>query len=178
MLLEFAAIAKGYGVEELIDYGHGRGSGLLIASGSGTMMAVMDLCPRLRWCLDIDVNRQARLGGLLAWASRLCSPVCIAGWFSITSPAGLEDAIAEAIRETRGKFNAVIYAAPDVKLSPSLPHADSLAELESYLVQAEHAPVHDGTVKRFRIGDDPVVTMGVGPSRAGVAHDVNELDGA
>lgn len=128
MPLDLAAIAKAYGVEQLVDYG--RGTGLLLASGSGTMMAIMDLCPQFRWCLDIDVNQRARLGGLLAWASRLCSPICIAGWFSITSPAGLQTAIAEAIEETQGKFRAVVYAAPDVMLSQRIPHARSLAELE------------------------------------------------
>jgi hypothetical protein len=162
------SIARGYGVDELIDYGPGRGNGLLLASGSGTMMAVMDLCPRLRWCFDIDVNQGARLGGLLTWASRLCSPICIAGWFSITSPAGLEAAIAEALSETNGDFRAVIYAAPDVVLSDRLPHPRSLGELKQALendaVQPELALVHNRPSKRFRGGEDPVVGPRICPA--------------
>lgn len=166
MPLEFPAVARAYGVAEMIDYG--RGSGLLLASGSGTMMAVMDLCPQLRWCMDIDVNRQARLGGLLAWATRFCSPICIAGWFSITSPAGLKVALAQAINETGGKFRAVVYAAPDVILSGRLPHARSLAELERMLerdrVQSQHAPMLDGAGERLRVGEDPVVGPRICPA--------------
>ena len=51
------AVAAGYRVD-LIDYGRDTG-GLLISSGCGTMMAVMDHAPALRFCLDIDAQPAA-----------------------------------------------------------------------------------------------------------------------
>jgi hypothetical protein len=136
-MLTFDRIARGYGVADLIDYyanaadpnAYERGNGLLVASGSGSMMGIMDMCPEFRWCFDIDANKGARLGGLLSWASRFCRPIGIAGWFSITNPDTLQAAIEEALEQTP-EFTAVVYAAPGITLSPRLPHANSLADFE------------------------------------------------
>jgi len=87
-----AAVAAGYRLD-LIDYGRDS-SGLLLSSGSGTMMAVMDHAPALRFCLDIDAQTdEARLGAFLQLAARHCAPIAIAGWFSITPPGPLLDAV-------------------------------------------------------------------------------------
>ncbi len=84
------AFAKGYRLD-LHDYGGDRGAGLLVSSGAGSMMAIMDHAPKLRWCLDIDhLSREGRLAGLLACAAHLPEVlVAFAGWFSITNPKPL-----------------------------------------------------------------------------------------
>lgn len=87
-------IAAGYGLP-LADYRR-HSAGLLIGSGCGIMMAVMDECPCYRWCFDQDeVPGGFDLAGVLAWLSRYCSPVGLAGWFTVSDPAR----IAAALRE-------------------------------------------------------------------------------
>jgi hypothetical protein len=80
---------------DLTDYGpQGRGDWLLIGSGAGIMMAVMDAAPRLRWCVDIDsLRRTDRFARWLAWAENFVGGIAIAGWFSITDPAMLIEAV-------------------------------------------------------------------------------------
>ena len=86
------ALAKGYGIE-LFDYQR-ESNGLLVSSGAGTMCAVMDVCPVFRWCLDIDQNTDAdRLGSFLICADVCVNPFGVVGWFSITPPEPLQDAL-------------------------------------------------------------------------------------
>lgn len=82
---------------ELEDYGWagGRGDWLLIGSGAGIMMAVMDVAPRVRWCVDFDsIRRKERFGRWLNWAENFVGGIAIAGWFSITDPKLLREAVA------------------------------------------------------------------------------------
>lgn len=59
------------------------------------MMAVMDTCPALRWCLDIDtLTADSQLAKWLVWMDRLVDPLAVVGWFSITDPAPLRTALA------------------------------------------------------------------------------------
>lgn len=61
------------------------------------MMSVMDACPVLRWCVDLDTLRSrsdTRIGDFLQMAERLAEPIAICGWFSISNPAPLREAIA------------------------------------------------------------------------------------
>lgn len=75
-------IAKSMGVP-LIDYGSHRGAGILLSSGSGIMMAMMDACPCLRWCVDIDEPAKDA-ERWLAQVSVEARPVVAVGWFSIS----------------------------------------------------------------------------------------------
>lgn len=72
-------LAAGYRISSFVEYDR-PSRGLLISSGCGTMMAVMDAAPALRWCLDIDgLGPRSRLAPFLQMASRVCAPVAIAG---------------------------------------------------------------------------------------------------
>lgn len=88
-----AALGRGYRVP-IIDYER-PGSGLLVSSGCGCMMAVMDAAPALRWCLDIDeLGPGGRLDQFLLAAETKVSPIAVVGWFSITPPGPLRAALA------------------------------------------------------------------------------------
>lgn len=87
----------------LIDYER-EGRGLLLAVGSGLMLATMDLIPELRWCLDVGGGRSFVLhSGLemernllrewLVWMNREVDLVVVAAWFSVTDPTALKDAL-------------------------------------------------------------------------------------
>lgn len=83
-----------YGVP-LIDYERPTARGLLVSSGSGIMMSVMDKVPSLRWCVDVDgLGRRARLADFLVIADAVVERIAVCGWFSITDPAPLRNAVA------------------------------------------------------------------------------------
>jgi hypothetical protein len=77
-----------------------RGDWLLVASGSGIMMAVMDMEPRFRWCIDIDgiKDPRARLAdwliGMEYWTGRICA---VGGW-ALSDPAPLALALRSLVR--------------------------------------------------------------------------------
>ena len=71
--------------------------GLLIGSGAGTMMAVMDHAPQFRFALDADQYR-GREDRLCDWIraldrNRLVDLVVVCGWFSISDPVPLAGAL-------------------------------------------------------------------------------------
>lgn len=75
----------------LIDYER-PSDGILFASGAGLGLAIMDMCPSLRWFRDIDDYRHR----LVDWeavaiviASQRPRLVVTAGWFSIDKPEAL-----------------------------------------------------------------------------------------
>jgi hypothetical protein len=77
----------------LVDYGR-EGNWMLISSGAGIMMAIMDAEPRFRWCVDIDGIRDTRRFVRWAqWAEHFVGRVAVAGWFSLTDPALLRSAV-------------------------------------------------------------------------------------
>lgn len=69
----------------LIDYGPARGRSVLLGSGTGLMMAIMDQVPEFRWCADLDLGGHALDFAILAAPN--VRALGLAGWFSITSPA-------------------------------------------------------------------------------------------
>jgi hypothetical protein len=79
----------------LTDYGPARGDGLLVSSGCGMMMSVMDEVPALRWCVDLDAvhDKRSRIGDFLLVAETLASPIGVCGWFSISDPEPLRAAV-------------------------------------------------------------------------------------
>lgn len=79
----------------VIDYGRPTARGLLVSSGCGIMMSVMDTVPSMRWCLDIDtLGPTARLADFLVMADALVDRIGVCGWFSLTDPAPLRAAVA------------------------------------------------------------------------------------
>jgi hypothetical protein len=84
----------------LVDYGADRGRGLLVSSGAGMMMAIMDQCARIRWCVDIDAlprRESVRVADFLLLAEPHCDPIGVCGWFSITNP----EEMLRAVRQLR-----------------------------------------------------------------------------
>lgn len=78
---------------DLIDYKR-LGDGVLIASGCGIMMSIMDAVPRYRYCIDVDSFRQiqSRLPQMLSALDKNChlKIIGIAGWFSLDKPDALQ----------------------------------------------------------------------------------------
>lgn len=74
---------------ELFEYDRLADS-ILIASGSGLMMAIMDNCPSFKWCLEVDNFRNIshRIPNLITAFDKNCqlNIIAIAGWFSIDNP--------------------------------------------------------------------------------------------
>lgn len=76
----------------LVDYGAhdaGRGRGVLLSSGCGIGMAVMDQLPELRWFCDLDAVHEsdgARAVDFAILAHRAASVLALCGWFSLHSP--------------------------------------------------------------------------------------------
>ncbi len=68
---------------------------MLLASGSGLMMAIMDAVPEFRWCAELDRGGHALDFALLA--APHVRAIGLAGWFSISSPAQFLAVIAESL---------------------------------------------------------------------------------
>lgn len=74
-----------YRIPHLVDYEREDGDWLLLSSGSGLMMCLMDQEPRHRYCLDTDLLTPAEWSRLPDWLTLMegsCSRVNACGWFS------------------------------------------------------------------------------------------------
>jgi hypothetical protein len=94
------------------DDGGARGNGLLVSSGAGMMMAAMDCCPSLRWCVDVDDLRgrpTARVTDFLLCAERVASPLAICGWFSISNPDEIVAAVRAMNVAASRRHRAIVY---------------------------------------------------------------------
>ena len=86
----------------VVDYGAGRGAGLLLASGCGLMLGLMDSLPCLRWCYDLDTDRRRRQYDVEAWLvlhRRRWSQVVVAGWYTLDDPR-----LSRAVLATASEF--------------------------------------------------------------------------
>jgi hypothetical protein len=64
----------------IFDYGVSRGDWLLVSSGSGIMMAVMDAEPRFRWCVDLDgLPSSANIREWLSGLSQVVGKIAVVG---------------------------------------------------------------------------------------------------
>lgn len=103
--------------------------GLLIGSGAGIMMSVMDCAPRFRYALDIDHFRgeEDRLRGWIRAVdkNKLVDLIALCGWFSITDPkciaGALENLSAPVVIYSGGGLGREIFA--------KLPLVETLDEL-------------------------------------------------
>lgn len=57
---------------------------MLLSSGSGIMMAVMDVAPEFRWCADVDERGHPLDFAILI--NRDVVALGVLGWFSISNP--------------------------------------------------------------------------------------------
>jgi hypothetical protein len=64
------------------------------------MLSLMDVCPGIRWCIDVDLLDRAALERMPGWATcvgNVTELVVVAGWYCSTNPVPL----AEAARSLR-----------------------------------------------------------------------------
>lgn len=76
----------------IIDYGESRGEGVLICTGSGLMMSIMDINKSIRYC--IETKDLINIINAKYWIMELqsCTPFIIfAGWLSVTKPESIID---------------------------------------------------------------------------------------
>ena len=80
----------------LIDYKR-QGDSVLIASGAGIMMAIMDSVPRFKYSIDIDSFRHLndRVPEFMCALDLNCNieVLGIAGWFTVDKPTALQQGI-------------------------------------------------------------------------------------
>lgn len=75
----------------LVHYGSLGRRGVLLGSGAGLMMGIMDTLPA-RWCLDLDVLGQNPAESIIyrieqfVIGAHAVEGVALAGWFSISNP--------------------------------------------------------------------------------------------
>lgn len=102
--------------------------GLLLGSGSGTMMAIMDQSSRFRFALDIDQcrGREDHLADWLRALDRnaLVDLVALAGWFSISDPT----LVARALKTLRTPVAVYSGAGLRADAFAGLPLSDTLDE--------------------------------------------------
>lgn len=87
-------ISRKFGIEAF-EYDR-PGDQILIAAGTGLMLSIMDQCPGIRWCLDVDpltADQKAKLGDWLVCVGNVMERVIVAGWFSSTNPKPLAEAV-------------------------------------------------------------------------------------
>jgi hypothetical protein len=86
---------------EPIDFERGQRAALICA-GSGLMLSIMDACPDLRWCIDVDLLDSAAMQRMPGWVTcigNVTEVVVIAGWYCSTNPIPL----ATAARSLNGR---------------------------------------------------------------------------
>jgi hypothetical protein len=89
-----------YGIEP-IEYPERGGRSLLVCAGTGLMLALMDQCRHMRWCLDVDgltVAQRARFSDWLVCAEKRTDLIAFAGWHCATDPAPIAQALARLDR--------------------------------------------------------------------------------
>jgi hypothetical protein len=128
--------------------------GLLIGSGAGVMMGVMDIAPRFRFALDADQyrGRETYLCDWIRAMDRNClvDLIAVCGWFSITDPIPLAGALDTLSAPT------VVYSGGGLgrEIFEQASFTDSLDE---FLRRVEHAllPAPFDKGKRLRSAQDP-----------------------
>ncbi len=89
--LTIPRLARAYGVL-LYDAEDGE-EAIIVSSGAGCMSAAMDSL-RFRYCMDIDqLTPRSRLSDFLLWCERILLRVVVVGWFSLTDPEPLRQAL-------------------------------------------------------------------------------------
>jgi hypothetical protein len=85
-------VRKHFGVD-FADYRR-NSTGILLSSGCGIGLALMDVCPNLRFFIDVDIYRNKQIDWeSIAIILTVAKPqsVVLAGWFSIDRPKVFEE---------------------------------------------------------------------------------------
>jgi hypothetical protein len=131
---------------------YGRSSrGVLIGSGAGVLMAVMDAAPCFRFAVDVDQcrGREDRLRAWLRALDRngLVDRIAVCGWFSITDPKEIAGALAGL------SAPVLVYAGAGLgrEVFAELPVVDTLDEFLRRVAQPLGAgPRHEGNGASLR----------------------------
>ena len=129
MLLDLVtpvALADAYGIPGVVDYGpHRAGSGLLVTTGAGMLMADMDVRPDCRWAVDLGAGRHnPAAADWVEACSWICTHLVAHVWMSLTSPDWMADVLGRFPRA-----RVACYAYPPLDVGTTL---HSLAELEAW----------------------------------------------
>lgn len=97
------------------DYGPHHGQGVVVASGTGLMLAIMDQVP-VRYCVDYDTakeDKRCRIEDYMRLMARYAPPLCMVGWFTSTRPEAFQRGIAEVVADGHGD-RVLCYSGGDV----------------------------------------------------------------
>lgn len=176
-----AAIAAWLGVP-LIDYRR-PGDAVLVSSGCGIMMSIMDQVPRYRWSVDADAMRSLppwRIEWFITAIDRNTDvPLLgVAGWFSLDDPTYLRAGL-EAVRRMRTcSYSGGIGAfSGEARTLSDFVRASLASEL--HLPETERPPHRDGLGERPRVGELPVPKHRVRPRvirKLGAADEIHHSD--
>lgn len=149
-------------------------AGLLVSSGGGLMMAVMDTCPTFRWCVDLDPLAPAcRWEDWLLLVRAFVRPLAVVGWFSITHPQRL----ARVVRRLRPP--PALYAAGitgDDPFGAYESRFETLPEFLRWAAQTQSANVDDRVAEHMRVAQAPAIRP-LEVATAMARHAVNEAYG-
>jgi hypothetical protein len=132
----------------IIDYARRESSGLLVGSGTGLMMAIMDQAQTFRWCIDLDVlDEQSRWEDWMLLVRAFVRPMAVVGWFSITRPQRLA-AVVRRLRPAPGVYAAGV-SAPD-PFDDCEVRLQSVEQFIGWAAQAERPAKGSGCRRRAR----------------------------
>lgn len=128
MSFTVAQAARLYGIEVAAEYDEpllgDRRRGVLVCSGAGLMMAIMDAAP-LRWCVETDTQpKGCDLPSFMEMVAGIAPPLAVAGWFSLSNPETLRAGIARVDPARR-----VVYSGAGLAVLS----ADQHGELEGFV---------------------------------------------
>jgi hypothetical protein len=159
----------------IIDYARRESSGLLVGSGTGLMMAIMDQAQTFRWCIDLDVlDEQSRWEDWMLLVRAFVRPMAVVGWFSITRPQRLA-AVVRRLRPAPGVYAAGV-SAPD-PFDDCEVRLQSVEQFIGWAAQAERPAPRDRVVEGARVTQ--VQSVGTfKPSAHGSCHNGIEVNDA
>lgn len=119
-----AQLGRAYDTPPVIDYGPHRGPGLLLATGAGLMLAVMDQLTTCRWAVDLGGGRghRADLGSWAEAVDDVVPLVVAATWFTVTDPDQFTTRVLSRFAETK----VITYARPALTYGTPVPELDEL----------------------------------------------------
>lgn len=120
------SIAAAYGLKTCLDFG--RGDGLVLTTGAGLMLALMDQIPNARWCVDIGPDRGTQK--VIDWATftgRLVRFTVAHLWMSLTGPAWMKEVLSCFPQD-----RLAVWSWPQIQAGYT---ADSMEELAQWAKQ-------------------------------------------
>jgi hypothetical protein len=126
-------ICQAYGIE-VFDY-TGNRKGILVAGGTGLMLAIMDVVP-IRYCIDGDsLNEKSdAISSAILLLARYAPPVFVAGWYTSKSPENMRAGVALAERHGLAS-NVLCYVGGDTGYLAKAQHTSLATYLDAARAQ-------------------------------------------